>query len=273
MAREWRSVRVVVTPATRQQALDLLFAAGATGVAEDDDGLLTAFPADKSLDRLRAQLAGASATMEVGDLPESDWLETWKRGITAHRVGELTVAPPWLAESLDPLTTVVIEPAMAFGTGEHPSTRGALRLLSHAVHRGDRVADLGAGSGVLAIAAAKLGAARVAAIESDPDAVGNLEENVRRNGVEGVVSALEGDAATLLPLVAPVEVVVANIITTVIMEMLAVIEQALVPHGRAIVAGILVTERDSTREMLLAHGWQVTGEEVEAQWWSARLER
>ena len=72
---------------------------------------------------------------------------------------------------------------MAFGTGEHATTRGVMRLMQDVIRAGDIVADLGAGSAVLAIAAAKLGAARVAAIELDPDAIGNAEENVARNGV------------------------------------------------------------------------------------------
>jgi ribosomal protein L11 methylase PrmA len=79
----------------------------------------------------------------------------------------------------------VIDPGMAFGTGDHPTTRGVVRLMQGAVRPGDLVADLGAGSAVLSIAAIKLGAARAAAIEFDPDAIGNAEENVARNGAPG----------------------------------------------------------------------------------------
>ena len=82
----------------------------------------------------------------------------------------LAIVPPWLAAGRDLTCTVVIEPEMAFGTGEHQTTRGVVRLLPSVIHLGDRVADLGAGSAVLAIAAAKLGAAHVTAIELDHDA-------------------------------------------------------------------------------------------------------
>ena len=100
--------------------------------------------------------------------------------------------------------SIIIEPGMAFGTGEHATTRGVIRLLQSVIRPGDRVADLGSGSAVLAIAAAKLGARYVAAIELDHDAIENAEQNVARNNVADRVSVIEGDAATLLPLVAPV---------------------------------------------------------------------
>src|SRR6185312_7241181 len=112
------------------------------------------------------------------------------------------------------------------------------------IRGGERVADLGAGSAVLSIAAAKLGAAHVAAIEIDPDAIGNAEENVRCNGVADQVRVIEGDAATLLPLVAPVQVVLANIISSVLTELLPAISLALADEGCAILSGILVAERE-----------------------------
>src|SRR5690606_33722392 len=139
--------------------------------------------------------ADAALVAEVSVLDNTDWSEKWKERITAHQLGALTVTPPWLAAGRDPATTIVIEPAMAFGTGEHPTTRGVVRLMQGAVRAGDSVADLGSGSAVLSIAAAKLGAARVYAIEIDPDATGNAEENIARNGVGDRVAALEGDAA------------------------------------------------------------------------------
>ncbi|MEO7084421.1 MAG: 50S ribosomal protein L11 methyltransferase [Gemmatimonadaceae bacterium] len=273
-AAGWVTVRIV-PGADRDGVSGSLFDAGAMGVQEIGDALLTQVASQDEADEIvRAVLAqhpDARATTEL--LPSVDWSEQWKRGIRAQELGRLTVAPPWLAEGLDPARTIVIEPAMAFGTGEHATTRGVIRLLQNVIRPGDRVADLGAGSAVLAIAAAKLGASRVAAIELDHDAIENAEENVLRNGVADRVSVIEGDAAALVMLVAPVRVVTANIISSVLVELLPLIEFALEDDGRAILSGILAAERDEMVGVLTNTGWRIEAEDSEDIWWSATIAR
>jgi ribosomal protein L11 methyltransferase len=160
---------------------------------------------------------------------------------------------------------------MAFGTGEHATTRGVVRLLPTIMLHDDVVADLGAGSAVLAIAAAKLGASRVYAIELDGEAIPDAEDNVRRNGVADRVHVFEADAAALLPLVAPVRVVLANIISSVLVELLPIIADALTPDGGAILSGILQEEREEMLRVLRAGGWQVLDEDAEDIWWSVSI--
>ena len=160
---------------------------------------------------------------------------------------------------------------MAFGTGDHATTRGVLGLMQDVVRAGDVVADLGSGSGVLAIAAAKLGAARVAAIESDPDAIGNAEENVAANDVAGRVVVIEGDATVLLPLVAPVRVVLANIISAVIRDLLPVVKESLTADGIAIFSGMLVAESEAMRAAFEAAGFVVGADVAEGEWWSCTV--
>jgi ribosomal protein L11 methyltransferase len=169
------------------------------------------------------------------------------------------------------LRTVVIDPAMAFGTGEHPSTRGAMRLLQGVIRRGDLVADLGAGSAVLSIAAARLGARRVAAIEIDHDSIANAETNIAANRVGEIVDVIEGDAALLLPLIAPVRVVLANIISSVIIPLLPAMRAALTANGKAIIAGIVIDEKPMMERALAEGGWRVERDDVEDTWWSARI--
>jgi ribosomal protein L11 methyltransferase len=252
-----------------------LFEAGAMGVQDVDNMLLTQVASQREADEIvRAVLAEhPDATATTEELPNVDWSEQWKRGIHAQKLGSLTVTPPWLADGLDPATTIVIEPAMAFGTGEHATTRGVVRLLQSVIRVGDHVADLGSGSAVLAIAAAKLGASRVAAIELDHDAIENAEENVARNDVADCVSVIEGDAALLLPLVAPVRVVTANIISSVLIVLLPLIEQALDANGRAILSGILAVERDEMLRVIDDSGWRVEAEDSEDIWWSVTIAR
>ncbi|HEX5829808.1 MAG TPA: 50S ribosomal protein L11 methyltransferase [Gemmatimonadaceae bacterium] len=271
----WTALRVRPTPGRGDAVSAALFAAGSLGIQEDGDLLVTQFPSVPEADRAEAAVRGADAgaAVERRDVPDTDWSAEWKRGIGAHHLGALVVAPPWLAGELDRERTIVIEPGMAFGTGEHATTRGVVRLMQPVLRAGDVVADLGAGSAVLAIAAAKLGAARVVAIEIDPEAIPDAEANVRRNDVAQRVAVIEGDAALLLPLVAPVQLVLANIISSVLVALLPTIAGALTPGGHAILSGILREERDTMLSALAAQGWRVDSEDTEDVWWGALIAR
>jgi ribosomal protein L11 methyltransferase len=273
-ATGWITVRV--RPGSRREAVTTaLFEAGAQGIQELDDALVTHVPDQETANALLCAVMAVSqdATVETTPLVPVDWTEAWKSGIRAQRLGQLTIAPPWLAGDFDRETTIVIEPAMAFGTGEHETTRGVVRLMQKVIRPGDHVADLGAGSAVLSIAAAKLGAAHVAAIEIDPDAIGNAEENVERNGVADRVKVIQGDAVTLLPLVAPVRVVLANIISSVLLALLDTIIASIGNDGRAILSGILIVERDQMVLAIEERGWHVQAEDAEGAWWSATIAR
>lgn len=272
----WKSLRIEVPlGVARDAAVSALFAAGAQGVQEESAHILTHFPPDADLAEVLRAVAQAAPTSQcvVGDSDSTDWSTAWRSRLHAHVVGRLTISPPWLAAQSDPTHTVVIDPGMAFGTGDHPTTRGAARLLHNVLTPGLVVADLGAGSAVLALVAAKLGASRVFAIEYDGEAIGNAEANVVANGASEVVHVFEGDAAVLLPLVAPVDVIVANIISSVLVELLPAMYSALRPGGTAILAGILVEERGAMLEALSADGWTVRETDVEENWWSVTIAR
>jgi ribosomal protein L11 methyltransferase len=251
------------------------FAAGAQGLHEDGDWLVTHFEPATDIagleDAVRA--IDANAAIETHSVNAVDWSVAWRDGLGAHRIGALTVAPPWLADTLDRAATIIIEPAMAFGTGEHPTTRGVIRLLQKVIRPGDAVADLGSGSGVLAIAAAKLGASRVAAIEIDGEAISNAEENVVLNDAAACVTVLEGDAQLLLPLVAPVRVVLANIVSSVLVDLLPAVAHSLTDDGVAIFSGILVEERSRMTWLLELKGWRILLEDREDAWWTVCVGR
>ena len=270
----WLAVRVR-PGAQRDRALAALFEIGSEGVHEAGDELVTHFPAGADADAVTAAVLAADPAAQVTAtlIPAVDWAEEWKKGVRAHDLGALSIVPPWLASDRDAARTVVIEPEMAFGTGEHQTTRGVVRLLPGVIRPGDRVADLGSGSAVLSIAAAKLGAAHVTAIELDHDSIANAHENVQRNGVAARVSILEGDAAILLPFVAPVRVVLANIISSVLLELLPVIASSLTADGEAVLSGILVEEREMMLAALDERGWKLVAEDVEGSWWSGSIVR
>jgi ribosomal protein L11 methyltransferase len=252
--------------------IDALFAAGAQGVEEQGSAVITHFPPGADLDAVERLVLAADqqARFTAEPAPEVDWSE-WRASVSAHRLGKLTIAPPWLADDFPGEMTVIIDPAMAFGTGEHATTRGVVRLMQTIDRMPATVADLGAGSAVLAICAAKLGASRAAAVELDEDAIENAEENVARNNVAGRVSVIQGDAAIMLPLIAPVGLILANIISSVLLELLPSIRESLTDDGRGILSGILEEERGMMSDAILRNGLTIESEDLEEGWWSVMI--
>ncbi len=267
----WLAIRVQPS-GDAQVVINALFAAGSLGVQESGASIVTHFPPGTDASEIEALVrqADPQASITCEPTPAVDWSE-WRASVGEHRLGRITIAPPWMADGTDSMR-VLIEPAMAFGTGEHPTTRGVVRLMQQLPRMAETVADLGAGSAVLAICAAKLGARTVTAIELDADAIGNAEENVATNGVAESVTVIQGDATLLLPLVAPVGLVLANIISSVLTGMLPVIRESLSAGGHAILSGILTDERDSMLGEIRSGGWKVVAEDVEDVWWSVLIQ-
>lgn len=270
--KPWLAVRVE-SSSDREGVIKALFDAGSQGVHEDGDAVVTHFPAGTSAGAVESAIwkVDPGASIVMSDAAPADW-SGWRASVRAHRLGKLSIAPPWLADPADSMQ-VVIDPAMAFGTGEHATTRGVVRLMQKLARVPRVVADLGAGSAVLSICAARLGAEIVVAIELDHDAIGNAEENVRANDVEAVVHVVEGDAALLLPLVAPVGLVLANIISSILVELLPVIQGSLDPGGHAILSGILAEERSGMMDEIARGGWRIAEEDEEEGWWSVLIAR
>ncbi len=274
----WTSVRArpsADNERARRACLAALFAVGAQGVHEDGSSLVTHFAPGTDLVAVHEALSRADSDVIIETAPVADinWSEAWKAQIGAHELGALSIAPPWLVEGRDLSRTIVIDPGMAFGTGDHATTRGVVRLLPAVLRVGDVVADLGSGSAVLSIAAAKLGALCVYAVELDGEATTNAQENVERNDVIGQVHLFEADAAALLPLLAPVRVVLANIISSVLVELLPIIATSITLDGGVIISGILLEERDQMLQYLHTTGWTVLNEDAEDIWWSASIAR
>jgi ribosomal protein L11 methyltransferase len=269
----WVAVRVH-SGGDPARVMEVLFAAGSQGIQEDGDALVTHFPPGTQTEELVRDIMDADprARVTISFASQMDWSE-WRASVGSHHLGSLTIAPPWLASETDPATTIVIEPAMAFGTGEHATTRGVTRLMQKLSPMPSNVADIGAGSAVLSICAAKLGATRVVAVEIDEDAIGNAEENVRANHVEDRVHVIHGDAAVVLPLLAPVDLVLANIISSVLTELLPIVFDSLSPGGHAILSGILETESEGMLAEIRKGGWSVIAEDREDAWWSTLIAR
>jgi ribosomal protein L11 methyltransferase len=265
-------------------ATEALVELGASSVQEEGGALTTWLPISGDPEPLAA-LAEEALTRALGgeavrvswEVREGeDWLAGWRRGLEPRRVSpRLVVKPSWANYSPSPGERVVeIDPQMAFGTGEHATTRGCLRLLDTCVREGDRVLDVGSGSAVLAIAAALLGAREVVAVEHDPDANLNARENLERNGVAGRVRLVEGMAdPAWIAAAGRFDLVLANILSGVIIPLLPSLHGALggSPDGRLIVSGILHTEADGVSSAARGAGFAVEAVDEEEEWWSAQL--
>ncbi len=264
---------------------EALVARGSLAVQEENGALVAYLPepddAEAFVDELRAALAAELPGAAAPELhwrwqQNEDWSARWREGLAPRQVTErLVVKPTWTAWEAKPGQVVIeVDPQMAFGTGEHATTRGCLRLLDDALRPGERVLDVGSGSAILAIAAARLGAREVIAVEYDPDANLNARENLEGNGVRSRVEIVEAMAdRELLAGLGRFDVVLANILSGVIRPLLPAFREVLggAPGGRLIVSGILRTEAAEVLHDAEAAGFRVCQVDEEEEWWSALL--
>ena len=268
-----------VRPAAEQRDRMSAWLVARTGhaVEERDDGTLVSFaPDEASAEALVAQLGrevDPSAETQRRLLDSIDWSTRWRDGLGPRKFGRLTVVPSWVPEAdyPDPCT-VVLDPESAFGSGEHGSTRAALTLLEQLLRPGRLVLDLGSGSGILAIAAVKLGAARAIGIETDPEANEVGIRNAERNGVADRVQFLEGDAGILAPLAGPAGLVLSNILRTANTALLSSITDALEPGGLAIFSGMEHSEASEFHRALRGANFGVIRESLDDGWWGVAAE-
>ena len=266
----------------RDLAVEGLLAVGGLSVSEEGDSLTTYLEAEddpdaqvrKVEDFLGEWLADEPPEIVWRIQPNEDWEREWRRGLAPRKVSRrIVVKPSWTSwEPTGEEVTLQIDPQMAFGTGEHATTRGCLRLLDDRIRGGERVLDIGSGSAILSIAAARLGAAEVIAVDFDEDANLNARENIAANGVEDRIRLLETLAdPEMLRGLGPFDLILANILSGVIIPLLPSLEMALAPGGGLIVSGILRGERDGVVSAAIAAGLVPDEEIAEEEWWSASL--
>ena len=195
--------------------------------------------------------------MESRTVEPRDWEEGWKAFYTLLRVGpRLVVCPSWTEYAASPDEVVVrLDPGMAFGTGHHPTTRLCLAELERRMRPGAKVLDLGTGSGILAIAAAGLGASAVLGLDRDTTACTVARRNIRANGLARRVRVLRGSIPR--PGVSGFDLVLANISAKVLTELAAPLAQTLAPDGRLIASGVLEEQSASVAEAFRGAGLQV----------------
>ena len=195
--------------------------------------------------------------LEVRDLKETDWENSWKEHFTLLNVGRrLVVKPSWIDyEGAGDEVVIELDPGMAFGTGYHPTTRMCLEILEGLIQPGMNVLDLGTGSGILAIAAAKLGAASVLALDIDPIAVRSARKNVRSIGLMNKIRLARGTLPHKLAQEGGFDLALANISSRVLEDKVAYLREALKPGGLLLASGVIQKQQRALNDTIIKLGF------------------
>ena len=265
----WQEVSISV-PFEYVEPISYLFDRYGYGLSMEDDGpehikLRTYLPSDarQRFSHIEVGVNLASILEPLGELTvtpldnDADWQNAWKEHFTLLRIGKrLVIKPSWIEyEAADGEVLVELDPGLAFGTGYHPTTHTCLEVMEETVTPGIEVLDLGCGSGILTIAAIKLGAGRVVALDIDPQAVQASRQNFRRTRIKEQVQLDQGSLPNRLAPPGSFDMVFANISARGIRERASDILPTLKPAGLLIASGIIDEQYPETEQALKAAGY------------------
>jgi ribosomal protein L11 methyltransferase len=247
LGKAWPALDIHV-PGCDPQLSDLVLAElddfQPTAIQEPDDSsiLRAFFNTAESRDAAARALAtsfGSHLFVQSLNIEDEDWAARSQADLRAITIGRIVIAPPWDVEGSDPLFTVLVIPSMGFGTAHHATTRLALKALQEFPLEGRTALDVGCGSGVLALAAVKLGADSAIGIDTDPDALTNAAENLALNQLIGRVRFEEGDFREIS---SRADIVMANLTGALLERSAAKLAALVKPQGHLIVSGIMESE-------------------------------
>ncbi len=250
---------------------------GCSGTIEGDNpaSLSGFFAETDSAGQVAAKLGKAlldqcATSVSYESVPEEDWAETWKQFFKPRPIGKrFLIKPSWEEAEAGEKLVIELDPGQAFGTGDHPTTRMCVALLEEAILDGDTVLDVGCGSGVLAIAAGRLGAGKIIATEIDPPAADVARANLERNGVVADVTTTE----TIPAATPPCDLVVSNIVSAVLIRLAADIARVMKSGGKWILSGVIPDNWPDVLKSANTCGFDVSETRTEDGWVAALLIR
>jgi ribosomal protein L11 methyltransferase len=250
--KSWIEVTIPSAPASFEVLENFLFEMGSCGTIETEGAVKGYFPQSQidetTKSRLEIYIENLGAlghqmgTPIYTDIPQEDWNTNWRNHFIPIQVTpNILVSPPWIANDSGKNQIVIeIMPRMAFGTGTHETTKLCLVILNDTIKRNDRILDVGTGSGILAIGAAKMGASRVLGIDIDESAIDNAVENIKQNRVEAQVEIRAGSIDVVGK--ERFNLICANIDRKTLVPIIEKMKKRLYPDGQVILSGILEPE-------------------------------
>lgn len=273
---QWLELQIIVSLASHEAVAEICRQVGCAGVCLQEDCIVTHLPMTDELPTRKAKLLSRLNQLPNWGLPgvqrvseqvvdDAQWAETWKSFFHVQRVGNrVVVKPSWQDYDPQPEDVIVeLDPGMAFGTGQHPTTQLCIEFMENLMQKGMTVVDVGTGSGILAIVAAKLGAYSVWACDNDPVAILTAQRNITHNGVEQCISVHLAEGCDEAP---TCDLLVANITAEVVESLLPLFAARLRRGGCVILSGIVQERSNGVRQRLLAAPWVELLERQRGEW-------
>ena len=271
---KWIKVTIPCRPEAAEILQAVLFDMGITGAEEKSESVVGYFTANRTIESLTSdlsarldvlQLSGVIDTITFEEIFHQNWGETWNRFFKPIRISDrLVVKPPWLDWTGPEPVVIDIMPKMAFGTGTHETTQLCLEMMEPLITQGCRVLDVGTGSGILSIAAIRLGAASATGVDVDEDSVANAIENAEQNSVAERIQFHIGSVDCISE--GTFDLVLANIQRSILIPLIPALKQKLEPGSNLIFSGILDHESEEFASHLRKNGLTVLQAQQKGEW-------
>lgn len=274
--KTYLEISISATEYQRELLLPTMTELGCEGFQETDTALLCYINKDrwteKSYQTFQSELKSlvgiisSNASVQFRELKEENWNDQWERTLLPVEVGKtITIKPTWTSyDNPGNRLVILIDPKMSFGTGYHETTRLTLSLLERYIRKDSTVLDVGTGTGILAIASVKLGAAKAVGIDIDEWSIDNARENIVINNVSQQVHIENRPVENFLP--QSFELITANLTLNTNVELLEQFHSVLIPHGILLLSGLLTSDGQSMKDHLLEKHFTVIEELMEHEW-------